>query len=181
MDAAVAVAAAAAPVATDDDYSKDNENDDDDDDYNAVFYNTVRFLASIAKTGSPPFPTYVIFCKFNAWSLFYIVPLAATLLYSISLVNRLFVQRFIQGDKKDHGPFVRESTDSCRHLITPGRVKCITMASYWARRRLKSPASQLFTQPFVQVQIKKNIKAPRHWPLCGEFTGYRWIPHTKGQ
>ena len=23
---------------------------------------------------------------------------------------------------------------------------------------------------------KKNIKAPRHWPLCGEFTGDRWIP-----
>ena len=30
-------------------------------------------------------------------------------------------------------------------------------------------------------QIKENIKAPRHWPLCGEFTGHRWIPCTKGQ
>ena len=20
---------------------------------------------------------------------------------------------------------------------------------------------------------------PLHWPLCGEFTGHRWIPHTK--
>ena len=28
---------------------------------------------------------------------------------------------------------------------------------------------------------KKNIKAPRHWPLCGEFTDDRWIPRTKGQ
>ena len=26
-----------------------------------------------------------------------------------------------------------------------------------------------------QAQIK-NIKAPRHWPLCAEFTGDRWIP-----
>ena len=26
------------------------------------------------------------------------------------------------------------------------------------------------------TQIKENIKAPRHWPLCGEFTGDRWIP-----
>ena len=26
-------------------------------------------------------------------------------------------------------------------------------------------------QPFIQAQIKENIKAPRHWPLCGEFTG----------
>ena len=23
---------------------------------------------------------------------------------------------------------------------------------------------------------QRNIKAPRHWPLCGEFTGLRWIP-----
>ena len=28
---------------------------------------------------------------------------------------------------------------------------------------------------------KENIKAPRHWPLRGEFTGNRWIPCTNGQ
>ena len=28
----------------------------------------------------------------------------------------------------------------------------------------------LFIQSFIQTQIKENIKAPRHWPLCGEFT-----------
>ena len=27
--------------------------------------------------------------------------------------------------------------------------------------------SRLFTQPFIQAQIKENIKAPRHWPLWG--------------
>ena len=43
----------------------------------------------------------------------------------------------------------------------------ITVTSKWARWRLKSPASPLFTQPFIQAQIKENIKAPRHWPLCG--------------
>ena len=26
---------------------------------------------------------------------------------------------------------------------------------------------------------KENIKAPCHWPLCGEFTGNRWIPPHK--
>ena len=31
-----------------------------------------------------------------------------------------------------------------------------------------------------KAQIKENIKAPRHWPLWGEFTGDRWIPHAKG-
>ena len=40
---------------------------------------------------------------------------------------------------------------------------------------------RLFAQQYVQAQIKENIKAPRHWPLWGEFTGNRWIPHTKGQ
>ena len=36
-------------------------------------------------------------------------------------------------------------------------------------------ASPLFTQPCIQAQIKKNIKAPRHWlcagnsPVTGEF------------
>ena len=51
----------------------------------------------------------------------------------------------------------------------------ITVTSWCARWRLKSPASRLFTQPFIQAQIKENIKVPRHW-LC-EGTGDRWIPH----
>ena len=33
----------------------------------------------------------------------------------------------------------------------------------------------------MQTQIKENIKAQRHWPSCGEFTGDRWIPRTNGQ
>ena len=57
----------------------------------------------------------------------------------------------------------------------------ITVTSKWARWRLKSPAFQLFTQPYFQTQIKENTKAPRHWPLWGEFTGDRWIPRTKDQ
>ena len=57
----------------------------------------------------------------------------------------------------------------------------ITVTSLWARWRIKSPASRFFTQPFIQAQIKENIKAQRHWHLCGEFTGDQWIPRTKGQ
>ena len=34
----------------------------------------------------------------------------------------------------------------------------------------QSPASPLIIQPFIRAQIKENIKAPRHWPSCGEFT-----------
>ena len=52
-----------------------------------------------------------------------------------------------------------------------GLMFFITLTSQWAQWRLKSPASRLFTQPFIQ--IKESIKAPRHWPLCGEFTGDR--------
>ena len=29
----------------------------------------------------------------------------------------------------------------------------------------------VFTQASNQAQLKENIKALRHWPLCGEFTG----------
>ena len=39
----------------------------------------------------------------------------------------------------------------------------------------------MFTQPFIHAQINENIKAPRHWPLCGEFTGEQWIPRTNDQ
>ena len=42
--------------------------------------------------------------------------------------------------------------------------------------RLKSPASILFTQPFIQAEIKENIKAPRNWPLCGDFAGTGEFP-----
>ena len=42
-------------------------------------------------------------------------------------------------------------------------------------------ASQITSLTIVQAQIKENIKAPRQWPLWGEFTGNRWIPRTKGQ
>ena len=60
-------------------------------------------------------------------------------------------------------------------------VRGMTVTSSWARWRPKSPVSPLFTQPFIQTQNKEIIKARRHWPLCGEFTGGRWIPRTNGQ
>ena len=44
----------------------------------------------------------------------------------------------------------------------------ITVTSWWAQLRLKSPASRLFTQ-LVQAQNKENIKAPRHWFISGRL------------
>ena len=50
-----------------------------------------------------------------------------------------------------------------------------TVTSKWARWRLKLPASPLFTQPLIRMQIKENIKVPCHWSFRGEFIGDRWI------
>ena len=36
--------------------------------------------------------------------------------------------------------------------------------------------SRLFAQAFIHALIKENIKAPRHWPLWGEFTGTGEFP-----
>ena len=76
-----------------------------------------------------------------------------------------------------------ESRHNANFVVTGCIVDChdITMTSQWMRWRLKLSAWRLFTQAFIQAQIKENIKAPRHWSLCGEFTGDRWIPRTKGQ
>ena len=35
------------------------------------------------------------------------------------------------------------------------------------------------TYTYTQTYFKENIKAPRHWPLCVEFTGDRWIHAQK--
>ena len=40
-------------------------------------------------------------------------------------------------------------------------------------------ASQITSLTIVYstvILIKENIKAPRHWPLCGEFTGAGEFP-----
>ena len=65
--------------------------------------------------------------------------------------------------------------------IPRGRIALHWRHNQRDRWRLKSQAFQLLTQLFVQVQIKENIKAPRHWPLWGKFNGDRWISRTKSQ
>ena len=68
---------------------------------------------------------------------------------------------------------------TCRPVSIILYTDTITVTTKWARLRLKSPASSLFTQPFVQAQVKENIIAPCHWPVWGEFTGDRWIPRPR--
>ena len=56
-------------------------------------------------------------------------------------------------------------------------VAIITMTSKWARRRLKSPSSRLFPQPFIQAQIKEMLRVTglceRNSPVNGEFPTQR--------
>ena len=58
-------------------------------------------------------------------------------------------------------------------------VNCITMISQWARWHLKSPASRLFTQPFIQAKLKKTSKlrvtglCAGNSPVIGEFHAQR--------
>ena len=72
----------------------------------------------------------------------------------------------------------------CQAEIDRGNRKTYSyfiISLQWRHDEIKSPTYRLFTQPFVQAQIKGNIKAPRHKPLWGEFTADRLIPHTKHQ
>ena len=96
---------------------------------------------------------------------------------------------------EDHLSFI---TLLCEIQYTPVRLFTKKMPSYGDRNPHHKPktvwrpsevyngnpytnktASRLFAYPFVQAHIKENIKAPRHWPLWGEFTGHRWIPLTE--
>ena len=77
--------------------------------------------------------------------------------------------------RRSHTCLPKRSHNYSRWEITMS-ARLLTLTSWWPRWHLKSPASRLFTQPFIQTQIKENIKAPCHWPLCGEFTGTGEFP-----
>ena len=62
-----------------------------------------------------------------------------------------------------------------RMTINTGFGEHVIVTSQWVRWRLKSPASRLLVQPFVQAHREENINALRHWPLWWESTGDRWI------
>ena len=51
----------------------------------------------------------------------------------------------------------------------------------WRHNGLDSVSNHQPHEPFIRAQIKVNIKAQRHWPLCGKFTGDLWISRTNGQ
>ena len=68
--------------------------------------------------------------------------------------------------------------NACMHITPCTHYNDVTMGT---KASQITSLTIVFTQPFIQTQIKENIKALRHWPLCGEFTGDRWIPRKNGQ
>ena len=65
-------------------------------------------------------------------------------------------------------------------LVYFWQIYFITVKSQWALWRLKSPASRLFDQLFLQAHIKENIKGPLHWPLWGKFDQSPVVSPHKG-
>ena len=54
--------------------------------------------------------------------------------------------------------YLKTSRELLIRCLTVYGINVITMTSWWPRWRLKSPASRLFTQSFIQTQIKENIR-----------------------
>ena len=93
--------------------------------------------------------------------------------------------------------FLEDSCDLFTHVPRVLRLdmgssmivsKWTTQTQSLLHRRRKERGGVWNNQPhdcllnrLFKARIKENIKTPRHWPLWGEFTGDRWITHTKGQ
>ena len=57
----------------------------------------------------------------------------------------------------------------------------IMMALRWRHNGRDCVSNHQPHDCLLNLLFKVNIKAPRHWPLCGEFIGDRWFPRTNGQ
>ena len=90
--------------------------------------------------------------------------------------------------KKISKPYIAGGFPSQRSVIPEvcHEVILLIIVNHYNDVTMSVMASQVtrFTIVYLTVysMLKiKNINAPRRWPLCGEFTGDRWISRTKGQ
>ena len=86
---------------------------------------------------------------------------------------------------KSLAPYVARSSIA---TILPLRdTKCYVCVheDHYSHVIMSAMASQITSVSIVYSTVcsgaEENIKALRHWPLWGEFTGDRWIPRIKGQ
>ena len=73
-----------------------------------------------------------------------------------------------------------------KDLDANGYEYTIDLHSYYNDVIMGTIVSQITSLTIVYSIVysdadQRKIKAPRHWPLCGEFTADRWIPRTNGQ
>ena len=80
-------------------------------------------------------------------------------------------------------------------LVTPSTQRKIKLIAYESRERygvssqqasLRGISRLLIDSPYKGLMIRIHMMTSLHgivfrvtWPLCGESTGHRWIPHTK--
>ena len=76
--------------------------------------------------------------------------------------------------------FVRFTVSPCNHVSAIPVLHYNDVIMGAMASQITSLTIVYWTE-YLKAQIKENSKAPRHWPLCGEFTGDRWIPRTKSQ
>ena len=96
----------------------------------------------------------------NSWISFKKVHLKCRLENGEHFVSASVCLRCCQGPFLFRPPQANslESHDAYMRQWT-GSLLVITITSQWARWRLKSSASRLLTQPFIQAQIKETIRA----------------------
>ena len=116
---------------------------------------------------------YTCICDFCAnWAYW------STLLLQVSCVRVQYVVTTVPaGTLGPHG-----AEPSAVNVLTANICvtfsKIILLLKPW---NLFSLSSRHYSRrPVTCREIKENTKAPSHWPLCGEFTGDRWIPRKKG-
>ena len=83
------------------------------------------------------------------------------------LTNRHILLKLMKGGW--YGPVI----DTLRNLYCKASYRIKSHYNDVTMGTISSQINSLtiVSQPFIRAQIKENIKAPRHWPLCGEFAG----------
>ena len=101
-------------------------------------------------------------------------------------INSFFKSLLMLTSKKTSLPLKLKLVAVEFPLLRASNAKNIPMLWHYSDGIMGVMASQITSlmisiQLLIQVQIKENSKALRHWSLCGEITSDRWIPHTNGQ
>ena len=91
-------------------------------------------------------------------------------------------QQLIWNDAKNSG-MLRNAFCLAKVASVWAMLNCLSTFQWRHNGRDGIPNNSLSitSQLCIQVEIKENIKAPHHWPLCEEFTNHRWVSRKYGQ